>query len=136
MKPISQEKRELILSANERGEKAETISVWVGVAVSSVYNILRLRKEKGDITPKPYPGKASSLTEEHLIAIRKTVAEQNDITLEELIEKLDLPIKKSRLSVVLIDMGLSFKKRHFTQAVNNAKMSKKNVRNGVRRSRA
>ncbi len=34
--------------------------------------------------------------------IKKTVEAQNDITLEEIIEKLNLPIKKSRLLEVLI----------------------------------
>jgi transposase len=44
--------------------------------------------------------------------IKSAVKDQNDITLEELIEKLSLPIKKSRLSVVLIKEGLSLKKLH------------------------
>jgi hypothetical protein len=43
---------------------------------------------------------------------------QPDITLEELIETLNLPIKKSRLSVILIAMGLNVKKRHCFQKNN------------------
>jgi transposase len=130
MKPISQEKREMILSAKERGEKPEAIALWVGVAQSSVYNILALHRETNDISPKPYPGRPSSLTPEHLEEIRTTVKADNDITLEELIEKHNLPIKKSRLSVVLIEMGFSFKKRHFTPLGSNGRMCKRNVKTG------
>jgi transposase len=79
------------------------------VSVPSVYRICRLEKQNR-LKPKPFPGRKSILTPELLEKIRETVLENNDITLEELIEKLDLPIKKSRLSVVLIGMGLSFKK--------------------------
>lgn len=131
MKPISQDKREIIVAAKQRGEKVDAIALWVGVAPSSVYNILRLQRETASIEPKPYPGKTSVLTAEQLQQIRQAISEDNDITLEELIEKLDLPIKKSRLSVLLIGMGLSFKKRHFTPLNNNEKMSKGSVKTGA-----
>lgn len=130
MKPISIEKREIIISARERGEKPETIALWVGVAQSSVYKILQLHKEKNTLEPKPFLGRPSLLTTEQLAEIKETVEKENDITLEELIEKLNLPIKKSRLSVILISMELSFKKRHFTQKRSNAAMSLKPEKNG------
>jgi transposase len=130
MKPISIEKREMIIHAKERGETPETIALWTDVSLGSVYNILALHRETNDISPKPYTGRPSSLTSKQLEDIRLTVAAKNDITLEELIEELDLPIKKSRLSVVLIGMGLSFKKRRSTQQGNNGKMCKKNGKTG------
>ena len=130
MKPISQEKREMIILASERGEKPGTIAVWVGVNRSSVYNIFALHREKKDISPKPYPGRKPTLTTEHKDKIRATVEAKRDITLEELIDELDLPIKKSRLSEVLIDMDFSFKKRRFIQSGNSVKMSKKNEKSG------
>ena len=130
MKPISAEKREMIIHAKKRGETPEIIALWTGISVSSVYNILSLHKKTNSTEPKPYTGRPSSLTTEKLEEIRRTVESDKDITLEELIEKLDLPVKKSRLSVVLIGMRFSFKKRHLIQKVNNEKMSKKSVKNG------
>lgn len=115
MRPISQEKREMIVDAKERGEKPETIAVWAKVALSSVYNILALHKKTNSLIPKPYTGRPSRLTPAHIEKIRATVEAKNDITLEELIDELDLPIKKSRLSEVLNGMNLSFKKRHSTR---------------------
>ena len=121
MKPIEIDKRELIVAAKERGEKPEVIALWIGVSLSSVYKILQRYKNK-ELEPKPFMGRKSILTEEQLRKIKETVEQENDITLEELIEKLELPIKKSRLSVILIGMGYSLKKRHFIQKNNNVKM--------------
>jgi transposase len=110
MRPISSDKRELIISAHERGETPEAIALWMDVSVSSVYNVCRLYRKSGTISPKPFPGRRSILTSEQLKQIREVVEEQNDITFEEIIIKLELPIKKSRLSVILIKMGFSLKK--------------------------
>lgn len=130
MKPISIDKREIIIAAKERGEKAETIALWVGVATSSVYKIIAIHKERNNIEPKPFLGRPSILTSEQLSKIKETVEKDNDITLDELIEKLELPIKKSRLSVVLIGMNFSFKKRRFIQKRKNEKTSLKPVPSG------
>lgn len=130
MRPISMDKREIIISANKRGEKPEAIALWVGVSTSSVYKILRLYKETGSLAPMPFRGRQSILTTEQLAKIRECVEKENDITLEELIEKLELPIKKSRLSKVLIKMGFSFKKRHFTLKNNNEVMLFENALHG------
>ena len=46
--------------------------------------------------------------------IKDAVKTQPDITLEELIEKLNLPIKKSRLSEILTGLGLVFKKKLYS----------------------
>jgi transposase len=78
--------------------------------------------KENELAPKPFPGRQSSLTTEQLVEIKETVEAENDITLEELIEKLKLPIKKSRLSLVLIGMGFSFKNRLFIQKNNYVKM--------------
>jgi transposase len=121
MKPISMDKREIIVAARKRGENPETIALWVNVSVSSVYNICRMAKEN-TLAPKPFPGRKSILTSNQLTKIKEAIEEKNDITLEELIENLELPIKKSRLSQVIINMGFSFKKRHCTQKNKCVKM--------------
>jgi transposase len=111
MRPIPQEVRSIIIAAKERGEKVESIALWTGVATSSVHNICRLHRETGGTASKPFPGRRSVLTEEMLGLIRSAVEARSDITLDELIEEYGLPIKKSRLSLLLIGMGFSFKKR-------------------------
>ena len=118
MKPIPKEKRELLISAKKRGEKEEKIALWLEISVRSVSRIWKLYQETESVQPKKQSGKKSSLTEEDIKQIREAVKRQPDATLEELIEMLNLPIKKSRLSVVLIGMGLSFKKRPYIQKNN------------------
>ena len=115
MKTISIEKRELIISAKKRGEKVEAIALWLEVSERSVKRIWKLYKETESIQPKKRPGRKPTLDAAKIEQIRETVKQQPDITLEELIETLELPIKKSRLSVLLIQMRLSFKKRHYFQ---------------------
>jgi transposase len=114
MKPITKEKRELIITAKRRGEKEESIALWLEISVRSVSRIWKLYQETESIQPKKQPGKKPKLTEANITQIREAVKLQPDITLEELIEDLNLPIKKSRLSVVLINMGFSLKKRPYS----------------------
>ena len=128
MKPITNENRKLIIAAKESGEKPEAIAVWFGVSVSSVYNIIALYKKTNDVTPKPFPGRPSRLTAEDLERIRTAIQEKNDITLEELIDALDLPIKKTRLAEIINVMNLSFKKRRSIQTVSFERTCKKNVK--------
>jgi transposase len=114
MRPIPNEKRELIISAKRRGEKTEDIALWLEISVRSVKRIWKLYKETESIQPKKRLGKKSSLDVAKIDEIKEAVKKQPDITLEELIESLNLPIKKSRLSVILIGMELTVKKRRYT----------------------
>jgi len=118
MKPIPKEKRELLISAKKRGEKEEKIAQWLEVSVRSISRIWKQYKETESIQPKKQPGRKPSLAEADIEQIRNAVKRQPDMTLEELIESLNLPIKKSRLSKILIEMGISFKKRPCLQKNN------------------
>ena len=118
MKPIPNEIRELIVAAKKRGEKEKNIAEWFNVSKGSVQTIWKLYRDTGDILPIPYPGKKPRMSEEQLKALDAFVEANPDKTLDEIIEELRLPIKKSRLSVILIKMDYNFKKRHFTQKNN------------------
>ena len=118
MKPVSNEKRELLVEAKERGEKDRDISKWLKISISTVTKIWKRHRETGSIEPEPYKGRPSCLTAEMIEGIRTKVKVQPDASLEEIIEDLDLPIKKSRLSAWLIQEGLSYKKKRFTQRIN------------------
>jgi transposase len=130
MKPISGEKRELIIEAKQRGEKEEEIAVWLNISKRSVGTIWKLFKNTGSIQPTKYTGKKPRLTNEKTEEIRSAIKENPDITLSELIERLSLPIKKSQLSKLLIRLGFSYKKRLFTQKNSLERMCKRSVLNG------
>jgi len=122
VRATSQEIREQIIKAKLRGEKTESIMLWTSVSKSTIDKVWGRYREIGCCEAIPYAGRKSQITPEIETAIRAEIASNSDITLEELIEKLDLPIQKSQLSKLLIAWGLSFKKRHSTQKINYAKM--------------
>jgi transposase len=115
MTSLSNEKRKLLVEAKLRGEKEEDISKWLEISVRSVSRIWKLYNETESIQPVIRLGRKPSIDDAKLEEIRNAVKAQPDITLEELIEKLELPIKKSRVAVILDEMGLSRKKRRYSQ---------------------
>ena len=133
MKPISNEKRELIIEAKERGETEKSIAKWLKISERSVTAIWRLYRETGSYLPMPYPGRKPILTSEKWEEVMALVKKEADKTLEEIIEELSLPIRKSRLSLLLIQAGYSFKKRQLIPPSKTAKTSKKNAKSSPKR---
>jgi transposase len=125
MTPISNEKRELLIEAKKRGETENNIAKWLKISERSVTTIWRLYRETGSYLPTPYPGRQPILSDEKWEEIKSLVTKAPDKTLDEIIEELALPIHKSRLSVLLIKAGYSFKKRQLIPPSRTAKMSKK-----------
>lgn len=111
MKPISNEKRELLIAAKQRGEREEDIAKWLEISKGSVGTIWRLFRKTGSYLPLSYTGRPSVITPEKVKGIIAAIEVEPDITLNELIENLSLPIQKSQLSRLLISLGYSFKKR-------------------------
>ncbi|MEF9880115.1 MAG: hypothetical protein RR975_11925 [Clostridia bacterium] len=112
MRATSPEKRAQIIEAKLRGEKTDTIILWVNVSKSTIDKVWKRYRATGSGLARAYTGRRSKITPEIEEKIRLEINENNDITLAELIEKLSLPIGVSRLSQVLIAWGYSFKKRH------------------------
>jgi transposase len=132
MTPISNEKRALLVAAKKRGEVEDDIVKWLEISKSSVGKIWKLYRSKGSYLPAPSPGREPIISSEKFEDVKLFVSMNPDATLEEIIEELHLPIQKSRLSVLLINAGLTFKKRHFIRTDKNAKMSKRNGKSSKR----
>jgi transposase len=132
MKSISNEIRTLIIEAKKRNEKGKDIAKWLKISESSVIVIWRLFRDTNSVEPKPYNGRKPSFTNEMKDKVCQIIKEQPDMTLEEIIDELDLPIKKSRLSEWLIEDGYTFKKKHFLQMSSLGKTFKQTVKNGER----
>jgi len=130
MRATAKETREQIIEAKLRGENTETIILWTQVSKSTIDKVWSRYQKTGSGASFPYTGRKSRITPEIETRIRVEIAANSDITLEEMVEKLGLPIQKSQLSKLLISWGLSFKKRRFTQKNNCARTYKKNAKNG------
>jgi len=125
MSAIPEEKRALLIAAKKRGEKEEDIAKWLEISKSSVGTIWGLYRKTGDYRAKPYPGAKPKMTAEKWKEVETLIAKEPDKTLEEIIEELQLPIRKSRLSVLIIKAGYSFKKSQHIPPSKIAKTSKK-----------
>ena len=113
MRPTSDEKRQIIIQAKKRGENEKTILNWVkDISRSSITKIYKQYQTTGTHQPKPYKGSKSHLSKEQDQQIRDKIKQTPDITINELIEELQLDITESGLSKHLKAMDLSFKKRH------------------------
>jgi transposase len=130
MRPTSNSDRENIVRAKQRGEKRETIALWLNVSISTVDKVCSLHKEKGTVAPQPYKGRIVKGIDEEKEEIRKAIEENSDITLEEIIEKLSLKITVSGLWRRLDGMGLTFKKKHYSPQSRSVRMSRFAGRSG------
>jgi len=111
MRPTEEKTRENIIAAKQRKEKRGTIATWLGISISTVDKIWRRYNETGSFTATPYIGRKSSIDAETDDKIRMTINENPDLTLEELIDELSLPLTPSGLHRKLDRMGLSYKKK-------------------------
>lgn len=127
-KPTDNKTRKNILDAKQRGETRKTIAMWLNISISTVDKVWKRFKDTGSIEPIPYKGRKSKITSDQEDNIKATIAEIPDITLDELIEKLSLPLNRSGLSKKIRKMGISFKKRHsFHLHKNDQTYSKKEI---------
>jgi transposase len=130
MKPLTAEIRKLIVEAKQRNEKESDIAKWLNISESSVTVIWRLFRKSNSIEPKPYPGAKPVFTDEMKMKVKQLIKENPDMTLEEIIDNLSLPIKKSRLSRWLIESGYPYKKKRYLRPSNLEKMFKKKEKSG------
>jgi transposase len=66
IKPISNEKRAMIIVAKNRGESTAEIIKWVGeISISSIDKIWHLFRKTGSYEPKPDTGHNHKITPEH-----------------------------------------------------------------------
>ena len=113
MKTLSLDLRERILTAydNEQGSREE-IGRRFRVSTGMVKKLLQQRRHKGDIGPRHHrSGRKPMLLEEHRKLLDQLVNQKPDITLAEMRDALKLGCSLPAIHYVLIDMGLTYKKR-------------------------
>jgi len=113
MKTLSLDLRERILTAydNEQGSREE-IGRRFRVSTGMVKKLLQQRRHKGDIGPRHHrSGRKPMLLEEHRQLLDQLVNQKPDITLAEMRDALKLGCSLPAIHYVLIEMGLTYKKR-------------------------
>ena len=125
MATLSMDLRQRILAAYDRGEGTrDQVARRFGVSLGMVKKLLQQRRHTGDIAPRHHrSGRKPRIVATHRIEIRKLLSKRPDMTLEELRAALKLDCTLQALHYVLVDMGLTYKKRRSGPANKTAKTS-------------
>ena len=112
MAAYSMDLRERVIAAYDRGDgSSRQLAEVFDVSASWIRKLLRLRRERGSIAAIEYtPGPKRKLTDRHIDRICKLLTEEPDLTAEEVRRRLRLPLSASRVSAILLKMGLTRKK--------------------------
>ena len=113
-KPYSEDLRMRVVGAIEGGATIPEAAEQCGVSISSVVRFLRLQRETGGVGSAQFGGYKDFALAAHEDLVRQLVAEQPDITLAELEDRLatrKITVAKSSISRFLHHLKLTFKKK-------------------------
>jgi len=128
--PYSQDLRERVLAAGDRGMRTIQIARIFGVCPAWVRRVKQRRREHGEITPRQrgHPG----ICKVDRARLAELVREDPDATLMELRERLGVACGLSTICVALKKLGFSFKKRSSTPPSRRGRMLSSAARIGAR----
>src|SRR5215208_2843410 len=114
MKPYSKDLRLKILAACDRGMLRKEVSRIFGVSEPTIRRYLRLRRESGDVEPRPVPGPPARKGAALEAVLPGQVSRNPDLTLEEHCElfydERDTEVSTASVSRALKRLGLPLKK--------------------------
>ena len=113
-KPYSGDLRRLVVGTIDGGTTIPEAAEQCGVSISSVVRFLKLHRETGSVDPAKFGGYKDFTLAAHEDLVRQLVAEQPDITLAELEDRLrkkKITVGKSSISRFLHHLKLPFKKK-------------------------
>ena len=131
--PYSQDLRDRVLAAGDRGMKTKQIAQVFDVSPAWVRRLKQRRRETGETAPRPMGGATFIKIDRTLLA--ELVRQQPDSTLEELRQRLGVRCAISAVSMALKALGLSFKKRRCTRPSRTARTWPGDARSGAASSR-
>jgi transposase len=126
--PYSDDLRDRVLAAFDRGMKTKQIAEVFQVSPAWARRIKQCRRETGRVRPLPTGGKRVQKIDPVLLA--ELVRRQPDATLKELRERLGIVCALSSVWSALEKIKLTFKKSRCTPPNRTAPTSRKDVRNG------
>ena len=109
---LHNEARNLLVEAYEKTHDAKGIALAYGVSVPTVYRLAEQKARTGSVDLRVSKrGRKCMLVQEDLENIARAVDEQPDITLGEIVEKLNLPVGIETVRRRLQAMGYRRKKK-------------------------
>lgn len=109
---LHNEARNMLVRAYEKTHDAKGIAMAYGVSVPTVYRLAEQKAKTGSVDLQVSErGRKCVLGPEATEKIAKTIDEQPDITLAEIVEKLDLPVGIETVRRRIHSMGYRRKKK-------------------------
>lgn len=124
MATISLDLRKRILKAYDRGDATrEQVARRFDVSLGMVKKLIQQRRHTGNISPRHHrSGRKPVILDSHRRELRVMLAERPDLTLEEMRDRLGLECTIQAIHYVLVDLGLTYKKRRSVQPSSLARM--------------
>ena len=114
MKPYSKDLRLKVLAAVDRGVQRKEVARVFGVSEPTIRRYLRLRRQTGDVEPRPLPGPPARKREALEQSLPAQVRLNSDLTLEEHCELFeetsDMEVSSATMSRAFKRLGLPLKK--------------------------
>src|ERR1700680_3355373 len=117
-KPYSDDLRERVVAAIEAGHTRVKVAERDNMALSTVGEFMKRKRETGSISPDKFGGYKTFTLEPHTDRVKELVAEQPDSTLAELqvrSAKEKVKVSPSGISRFLHHINLTFKKKAYTR---------------------
>ncbi len=133
--PYSQDLRDRVLAACDRGMRTKQIADVFCVSASWVRRVKQRRRDHGQTTPRP-PEPRTRYTKIDRTRLRELVEAHPDATLKQLREMLGVRCSESAVWKALDTMGYTFKKRRSTRPSRTARTSPSDASSGNATSRA
>lgn len=130
--PYSQDLRDRVLAAYERGMPTKQIAEVFKVSKAWARRVKQCKRETGRTTPLPMGG--VTVVKIDLARLAELVRQQPDATLEELRQRLGGVRTISAVCMALQRIGLSFKKRRSTPRSRTGRTWRSGGSSGVRPS--
>ena len=132
----SEDLRERVLAAVDRGGRVYEIAPLFGVSVSYIYKALGRRRRDGIATTLPRLGRPGRKLDGHLEALAAHVAAHPDAALVELVawseRERGVKVCIATMSATLEALDLSHKKRHAMLPSRTVPMSPQRATNGAK----
>jgi transposase len=123
MKAYSVDLRERVLADFQRGMKFAALGRKYSVSAEWVRQFIRRYQATGEIAARPPLTKKLPFHRRHEAELRMAVADQPDLTLEGLRTKLGLDVSIGTLHQALVNLKISFKKKHKSRRNSSGPMS-------------
>ena len=128
---ITLEEREKIIKHKQNNENETDIARWLFINQSTVTKLWAKYKKTGTLqTNYQNCGNKPKINNTQITQIKTQIEKTPNITIPELIQKLNLPITESGLSKLLKKVGLTYKKRRSMLMAKNETTLSKNETTG------